>query len=98
MATIKLNNGSNYEHLCNVYLTEEKFPKVYAAKFEELVKRSGMTEDEARSYLLQAPIELELYYSPDCGCFAVETDAIDGGATIYDPYTGTECEPFDEED
>jgi hypothetical protein len=97
MAKIKLNNGDNYEHLCNVHLTEEKFPKVYAAKLDELVNRSGMTKDEAKAFLRSVPIELELYYSPDCGCFAVETEAVDNGAIIFDPYTGEECEPADED-
>ena len=47
MARIKLNNGDNYEHLCNVQLTEEKFPKVYAAKLDELVNvysKANLTE------------------------------------------------------
>lgn len=96
MAKIKLNNGDNYEHLCNVHITEDKFPIVYAAKLAELV-RNGMSEDDAKKYLHAVPIELELYYSPDNGCFAVETDAVDGGATIFDPYTGEECETADED-
>ena len=96
MARIQLNNGDNYEHLCNVHITEDKFPKVYTAKLAELV-RNGMSEDDAKKYLHAVPIELELYYSPDNGCFAVETDAVDGGATIFDPYTGEECEPSDED-
>ena len=97
MARIKLNNGDNYEHLCNVQLTEEKFPKGYAAKLDELVNRSGMDEKEVRDFLNAVPIELELYYSPDFGCFAVETEAVDNGARIFDPYTGEECEPADED-
>lgn len=96
MTKIQLNNGDNYEHLCNVHITEDKFPKVYAAKLAELV-RNGMSEEDAKKYLNAVPIELELYYSPDYGCFAVETDAVDGGATIFDPYTGEECEPAEED-
>ena len=94
---VKLNNAKDYEHLCNVRLSKEKFPKAYAAKLEELV-RYGMTEQEATQWLDESFIELELYYSPDYGCFAVETDAVDNGATIYDPYTGEECEMCEEED
>ena len=94
-AKIKLNNEGDYEHLCNVKLTKEKFPKVYEAKLNELVS-NGLSKEDAEKYLLAQEFELELYYSPDYGMFAVETDAVDGGATIYDPYTGEECESYDE--
>lgn len=97
MTKIKLNDEDSYEHLCIVRLTEEKFPRAYAAKLDELVNRSGMDEKKARDFLNAMPIELGLYYSPDFGCFAVETDAVDNGARIFDPYTGEECEPIDEE-
>lgn len=95
MAKIKLNNSEEYEHLANVKLSKEKFPKAYEAKLDELI-RNGMTLEEAENWLKDALFELELYYSPDYGLFAIETDAVDGGATIFDPYTGEECEPFDE--
>lgn len=91
---VKLNNQTAYEHLCNVRLTEDKFPIAYKNKLKELVD-CGMTEKEARDFLNDTPIELELYYSYGYGLFAVETDAVDGGATIFDPYTGTECEDYD---
>ena len=95
MATkIKLNNGLDYEHLCNVKLTKEKFPKVYEAKLNELVS-VGMSKEDAENWLNDAVFELELYYSIGYGMFAVEAEAIDGGATIYDPYTGEECEDFE---
>lgn len=96
---VKLNNANNYEHLCNVVLDERRFPLAYAAKLNELMDNGqgeGMTEKEAREYLQREHFELELYYSPTYGMFAVETDAIDNGAVIYDPYTGRECEEADD--
>lgn len=95
MAKIKLNNAETYEHLCNVKLTKEKFPKVYEVKLNELIK-NGLPKEEAEEYLMENEFELELYYSVNYGMFAVETDAIDGGATIYDPYTGEECEQYED--
>ena len=91
---VKLNNQTNYEHLCNVTLTAEKFPIAFSNKVRELTD-CGMTEEDAVRYLRDTPIELELYYSYGYGLFAVETDAIDGGAAIFDPYTGTKCDGYD---
>lgn len=82
-----LNHSENYEHLCNVKLTKEKYPIAYKNKLRELVN-SGMTEKEAEDYLKDSEIELELYYHEEYGMFAVESDAVDNGAEIYSPYTG----------
>lgn len=92
---VKLNNANNYEFLCKVRLDERKYPLAYAAKLKELVD-GGMSEMEAREYISDCDFCLELYYSTGAGMFAVETDAIDNGAVIYDPYTGRECEEADD--
>ena len=70
----------------SVLLTESKFPIAYAAKLKEL-KKAGMTEEDAKKLIDTSPIELEIYYSPDLGLFAVEAEAIEGGAELADPYT-----------
>ena len=88
---MKLNNSDVYEHLCNVNLTEDKFPIAYKCKLNELIN-NGMSEESARNFLADCEIELELYYSYGYGVFAVESEAIECGATIFDPYTGEECE------
>ena len=44
----------------DVHLCPNKTPIVYERKFRELVKYSGMTEEETKSYL-QQPIVLELF-------------------------------------
>lgn len=95
---MKLNNALQTEHLCEVYLTKEKFPIAYAAKKKELMELSFMSEEDAERYISEVPISLELYYSPERGLFAVEEDAIGGGASIYDPYTGYEMEDYDDDD
>ena len=57
----KLNNSNEYEHLCNVKLTKEKFPKAFAAKVEELIEEGVCTsEEEAEAVIADMEIELEL--------------------------------------
>lgn len=72
-----------------IYLTEEKTPAAYQRKKQELVKFSGMTEQEAERYLLRTPIPLELFYDTGKGMFGVESDTIES-CDIYNPYTGKE--------
>lgn len=95
MAKVKLNGENDLETLCKVKLSKDKYPKVYEAKVQELMNE-GISREEAEQALTTMEFELELYYSPSNGMFAVESDAIECGATIYDPYTGEECEPYDE--
>ena len=88
----KLNNVSNYEHLCNVKLTKDKFPIAFATKVEELIEQGVCeTKEEAESLVADMEIELELYYEKGHGLFAVETEAVDSG-TIFSPYTCEEGE------
>ena len=47
---MKLNNSDVYEHLCNVNLTEDKFPIAYKCKLNELIN-NGMSEESARNFL-----------------------------------------------
>lgn len=92
---VKLNNSDEYEHLCNVTLTKEKFPKAFAAKVEELIEEGVCkTKEEAESVVSNMEIELELYYEKGTGLFAVESDAVESG-TIYSPYTAELCEEPD---
>lgn len=71
----------------DVLLTPSETPVAYERKLYELVN-SGITEEEAKSYLLQ-PIQLELFYDYIRGLFAVESEAVDC-SEIYNPYTGEE--------
>lgn len=94
---IKLNNAVQMEELCSVTITKDKFPIIYEAKVKEL-KDLGLSDDEIEKYMLTTSISLELYYSPTNGLFAVESDAIECGATIHDPYTGEEMLPYEQEE
>lgn len=92
---LKLNNSDDYEHLCNVKLTKDKYPIAFAGKVQELVEDCGMAEDEAEDMVEDMEIELEIYYHKGCGLFAVESEAVNSG-TIYSPYTAELLEEADE--
>ena len=89
---VKLNNSDNYEHLCNVRLTKEKFPIAFENKVNELINEGCATSrEEAEKMVSNMEIELEIYYEEGYGLFAVESDAVESG-TIYSPYSGQLCE------
>ena len=91
----KLNNSNEYEHLCNVKLTKEKFPKAFAAKVEELIEEGVCaSEEEAEAVIADMEIELELYYEKGYGLFAVESEAVNSG-TIFSPYSCEEGKAAD---
>lgn len=60
-------------------------PNAYEAKKKELMA-CGMSSQEAMR-ALGVPFELEVFYSPNNGLFAVESEALES-AEIVDPYTG----------
>lgn len=92
---VKLNNADNYEHLCNVVLSKEKFPIAYENKVQELLEEGVVnSREEAEALIKDMKIELELYYEKGCGLFAVESEACECG-TIYSPYTGEVCDGSD---
>ena len=84
---VQLNNSDNYEHLCNVVLTKDKFPIAYENKVQELMDDCDMSREEAENAIKDMKIELELYYEVGYGLFAIESDAVEC-CTIYSPYSG----------
>lgn len=88
---VQLNNSDNYEHLCNVVLTKDKFPIAYENKVKELMDECNMSREEAENVIKDMKIELEVYYEVGYGLFAIESDAVESG-TIYSPYSGELCE------
>lgn len=70
----------------NVRISETSHPQVFEKKLAEMVK-SGLSEADAKVWISQTEFELELYYSPDLGMFAVESEAVEN-CDIFDPYTG----------
>ena len=91
---VKLNNSDEYESIGKFKLSEEKFPKAYKAKVEELIEECGMTEEQAKALVNDMEFELEVYYEKGTGLFAVESEAVESG-TIYSPYTAELCEDSD---
>lgn len=92
---VKLNNSDEYESIGTIKLSEEKFPKAFAAKVEELLEEGVcQTEEEAKKVVADMEIELEIYYEKGTGLFAVECEAVESG-TIYSPYTAELCEEAD---
>lgn len=82
----RLNNSDNYEHLCTVKLTKDKFPVAFENKVQELMEECSMTREEAEKAIPDMEIELEIYYEKGYGLFAVDSAAVEAG-TIYSPYS-----------
>jgi hypothetical protein len=72
-----------------VCLSENHTPVAWKRKKYELIRLSGMTEEEAQRHLETMPVSLELFYDIDRGLFAVEEEAGEC-CEIYNPYTGKE--------
>lgn len=88
---VQLNNSDNYEHLCTVVLTKEKFPIAYENKVKELIDECGMSREEAENAIKNMKIELEVYYEVGYGLFAIDSGAVES-CTIYSPYSGELCD------
>ena len=90
----KLNNPDNYEPIV-VQLDEQKHPIAFANSVKQLMD-CGHTEEEAKEETRDLKIELELYFEVGFGLMAVQSDAVEGGANIYSPYTTEQYEDADE--
>lgn len=89
---INKNKPEEYEPIV-VVINPDEHPKVYNAMVESYMK-SGMTKAEAIAQMIQ-PFELELYFDPDSGLFAVEPGAVDS-TKIYNPYTKEELVEYND--
>ena len=92
---MQLNNSDNYESI-KVTLSKEKTPIAYENKVQCLMQ-SGLSREEAEAEVEGIEIELELYYKVGAGLFAVEAEAVSGGADIYEPYSGELMDDFIED-
>lgn len=61
-------------------------PVAFKEKVQELVE-CGMDRNEAEKYVRNTPIVLEIYYEKGLGLFAVESEALEGGADLVSPYS-----------
>jgi hypothetical protein len=81
-------NAHPNDDIETVTLNLANYPKALQNKVEEMVEEGCFeTPEEARKFLLKTGICLEVYYEKGQGLFAVESDALDGGADICSPYT-----------
>jgi hypothetical protein len=86
MAKLQINPQGT-EEIFELYLDPVKHPVAYNNKVEELVG-SGMSREEADSFIQTTPFVLEAYYSTGQGLFLVESEAIEFN-DIHNPYDGT---------
>jgi hypothetical protein len=88
MEKIKVNNEDCYESIL-VILDENKYPIAHKNKVDELVESGAFNSvEEAKEWVNNTPIELELYYEKHSGLFAVEAEAIDSASeSLCSPYT-----------
>lgn len=88
MEKIKVNNEDCYESIL-VVLDENKYPIAHQNKVDELMERGAFKSvEEAKKWVNNTPIELELYYEKDAGLFAVEAEAVDSvSESLCSPYT-----------
>lgn len=85
---IKVNNEDCYDSIM-ITLHEDMYPIAHKNKVDELMEQ-GVFDDreEARKWVNNTPIELEIYYEKDAGLFAVEAEAIDScSESLCSPYT-----------
>ena len=80
-------NPAGQEEIIYVTLSETQHPVAFANKLRELTG-CGMTEREARLYIMANPIVLEIYYEPDRGLFAVESESLIDDNGVRSPYSG----------
>lgn len=87
---VRLNSSDEYEFLCKVTLTKDKYPIAFENKVQELIEECGLTRELAEESIEKMEIELEVYYEKGYGLFAVDSEAVTSG-TIYSPYSCELC-------
>jgi hypothetical protein len=90
----KLNSPDKYDSI-TVLLNEIDHPTAFANSVKNLML-AGCSEEDAREQTATLSIELELYFEVGYGLMAVQSDAVEGGANIFSPYTTEQYEDSDE--
>lgn len=85
------------ERLEGFRLTKEQYPVAYENKVQELLNEGISTREEAEQMVKTMEFNLELYYEPGQGMFAVECDAVEAGK-VYSPYTRAKYRYSDEQE
>lgn len=85
MEKLKIQSANSAEFF-QIQLDPVKHPIAYSHRVESLVD-SGLPRSEAERKALM-PIDMEMFYDPGTGCFAVESEAIEC-TDIHNPYNGS---------
>ena len=92
---IKMNNAADYESIM-IRLDREHTPIAFQNKLNELMNCGAFdNKEEAEKWILETPIEMELYYEEGYGMFLVEAEAIEAGG-VRSPYSQKEIVDEDE--
>lgn len=82
----EINSDDDYESIM-ITLTPKTYPKAFKAKVDELMEE-GMFDnrEEAEAWVIDSPIELELYYDKGKGLFGVESGFVESVSEFTSPY------------
>ena len=89
---VRCNSAENAE---NVFISFDKHthPIAFRNRVKSLMD-SGLDRADAEKCASE-PIELEIFYDPDCGLFGLETEAVESITEFFNPYTGESIEVED---
>jgi len=90
MSKLKLNGPDEYD---SVTVRVIDHPIMYKTYLDDLINNHGWSEKGAKEWLKDGEVELELYYQPGAGIFAVESEAVES-TDIFSPYTKEQYEDF----
>ena len=95
---IKINNGDSYEYI-SITLREDLYPIAHNEKVNELMEQGAFDNiQDAKKFVNNSPIELELYYEKHNGLIGIEVEAVVSmGKNLSSPYTREffeECDEF----
>lgn len=85
----EINSDDTYESVM-ITLTPTGFPKAFKSKVDELMEEGVFdNREEAEAWVMDAPIELELYYEKGNGLFGVESGFVESVSEFTSPYGTT---------
>ena len=89
---VRCNSAKNAE-IVRISLDRNKYPIAFENRVKSLMD-SGLDREDAEKSASET-IVLEILYDPDCGLFALESEAIDSITEFFNPYTGESIEVED---
>lgn len=93
---LRINKPEECETI-EVKLSKELHPIAFEAKKRELLLQDNITEEQAEAMVTEMTFCMEVYYSEERGLFLIESEPLEY-ITPFDPYTGEEMIPYEEED